>query len=197
MVVVWLHWGDSSSWAMASTCILCNQTTAGIWFLCVHANKLINYKSSLRTLSEVGVSIRPWAFFLHPQLFTLKLSLAGRYLTFTYLFSFNTPTPPRWALFILCFLFLFWLPTYFTLLLLAPPLLFQPLNTFNLLSSSLICHSIHPTLPSLSAPISFCLPSSSSCWLVWRIHSRIFVFLPLNSSYTFEQLYVCWVCTPI
>lgn len=46
------------------------------------------------------------------------------------------------------------------------PLLSQPLNTFNLLSSSLICRSILPILPSLSAPIFLCLLSSSCCQLV-------------------------------
>lgn len=33
-----------------------------------------------------------------------------------------------------------------------PPLLSQSLNTFNLLSSSLICHSIHPVLPFIISP---------------------------------------------
>lgn len=33
-----------------------------------------------------------------------------------------------------------------------PTLLSQPLNTFNLLSSSLICHSIHPMLPFIIWP---------------------------------------------
>lgn len=33
-----------------------------------------------------------------------------------------------------------------------PPLLSKSLNTFNLLSSSLICHSIHPVLPFIISP---------------------------------------------
>lgn len=33
-----------------------------------------------------------------------------------------------------------------------PPLLSQSFNTFNLLSSSLICHSIHPVLPFIISP---------------------------------------------
>lgn len=66
---------------------------------------------------------------------------AGWY--FAYLFSFHTPlssstlNPNIW------FPVLFWVPSYFTPLLFAHPLL----NTFNLLSSSLICpHSSYTPL---------------------------------------------------
>lgn len=54
----------------------------------------------------------------------------------------------------LCFSFLFSLPACLTLSasFFDPPLLSQSLNTFNLLSSSLICHCIHPMLPFIISP---------------------------------------------
>lgn len=65
-----------------------------------------------------------------------------------------------------------------------PPLLSQSLNTFNLLSSSLICHSIHSVLPFIISP--YRPPPSvllllSAC-LDGRMDSRfVFLLFPLHS----------------
>ena len=65
-----------------------------------------------------------------------------------------------------------------------PPLLSQSLNTFNLLSSSLICHSIHSVLPFIISP--YRPPPSvllllSAC-LDGRMDSRIvFLLFPFHS----------------
>lgn len=69
-----------------------------------------------------------------------------------------------------------------------PPLFSQPLNTFNLLSSSLICHSIHPVLPFIISPYH---PLPSVLLLLSACLKDGFKD-PLSPSTRYTACFYCW-----
>lgn len=89
------------------------------------------------------------------------------------------------------------LPTSFF----CPPLLYQPLNIFNLLSSSLICYTIHPMLTFIISPyrplpsvllLSACLTNGFKEPL-----SPLFSISIARTLYASTLESMCWLCTDL
>lgn len=103
--------------------------------------------------------LRSLSYFLQPQPFTLMwpstaaLCLPPHLYVFALLWNISPLLSPIFSHFPAshssfdCQLALLAAASFFD-----PPLLTQSLNTFNLLSSFLICHSIHPVLPFIISP---------------------------------------------